>query len=109
MAKPLQIRKNDQVKVIAGKDVNKVGRVLRVYPDRQRVVVEGVAFLQRHTRPNPAKNIKGGIVEREAAIHVSNVMVVCGSCGKATRVGHSILSDGKKIRACRGCGAALDK
>ncbi len=105
----LQIHKNDQVKVIAGKDLNKVGRVLRVMPNAHKVVVEGVSFLKRHTRPNPAKNIKGGIVEREAPIDVSNVMVVCGSCGKATRVGHTFLSDGKKIRVCRKCGVSLDK
>ena len=66
----IQIRKNDQVKVIAGKDLNKTGRVLRVLRDKGRVVVEGVSFLKRHTRPNPQKQIKGGIVEREAPIHV---------------------------------------
>ena len=106
---PIQFRKNDQVKVIAGKDLNKVGRVLRVMPDTRKVVVEGVSFLKRHTRPNPAKNIKGGIVEREAPVDVSNVMIVCGSCEKATRIGHTFLSDGKKIRVCRKCGASLDK
>ena len=105
----IHIRKNDQVKVIAGKDLNKVGRVLRVLRDKNRVVVEGVSFLKRHTRPNPSKNIKGGIVEREAPIHVSNVMIMCSACGKSTRVGHSILSDGKKIRICRSCQSSLDK
>jgi large subunit ribosomal protein L24 len=75
----IQIRKNDQVKVIAGKDLNKTGRVLRVLRDKGRVVVEGVSFLKRHTRPNPQKQIKGGIVEREAPIHISNVMIVCGA------------------------------
>jgi large subunit ribosomal protein L24 len=105
----VQIHKNDQVKVIAGKDLNKIGRVLRVIPDKRKIVVEGVSFLKRHTRPNPAKNIKGGIVEREAAIDISNVMIVCGSCGKTTRVGHSFLSDGKKIRVCQKCGTSLDK
>ena len=101
--------KNDQVKVIVGKDLNKVGRVLRVMPDAGKIVVEGVSFLKRHTRPNPSKNIKGGIVEREAPIDASNVMIVCGSCEKPTRIGHSFLSDGKKIRVCRKCGASLDK
>jgi large subunit ribosomal protein L24 len=81
----IQIRKNDQVKVIAGKDLNKTGRVLRVLRDKGRVVVKGLAFLKRHTRPNPQKQIKGGIVEREAPIHISNVMIVCG----ALRKGHS--------------------
>jgi large subunit ribosomal protein L24 len=105
----IQIRKNDQVKVIAGRDLNKVGRVLRVMRDKNRVVVEGVSFLKRHTRANPGRNIKGGIVERESAIHVSNVMIICPACGDATRIGHSVLSDGKKIRICRSCNSALDK
>jgi large subunit ribosomal protein L24 len=105
----IQIRKNDQVKVIAGKDLNKTGRVLRVLRDKGRVVVEGVSFLKRHTRPNPQKQIKGGIVEREAPIHVSNVMIICGACGRATRIGHNLLADGKKVRICRSCNSSLDK
>lgn len=105
----IRIRKNDQVRVIAGKSLDRVGRVLRVLRDKNRVVVEGVSLLKRHTRANPSKNIKGGIVEREMPIHVSNVMIVCGSCGQPTRIGHSILSDGKKIRICRKCGGSLDK
>ena len=105
----IQIRKNDQVKVIAGKDLNKTGRVLRVLHDKGRVVVEGVSFLKRHTRPNPQKQIKGGIVEREAPIHVSNVMIICGACGRATRIGHNLLADGKKVRICRSCNSSLDK
>ena len=105
----IQIRKNDQVKVIAGKDLNKTGRVLRLLRDKGRVVVEGVSFLKRHTRPNPQKQIKGGIVEREAPIHVSNVMIICGACGKATRIGHNVLADGKKVRICRSCSSSLDK
>ena len=105
----IQIRKNDQVKVIAGKDLNKTGRVLRVLRDKGRVVVEGVSFLKRHTRPNPQRQIKGGIVEREAPIHVSNVMIICGACGKATRIGHNVLADGKKVRICRSCSSSLDK
>ena len=105
----IQIRKNDQVKVIAGRDLNKTGRVLRVLRDKGRVVVEGVSFLKRHTRPNPQRQIKGGIVEREAPIHVSNVMIVCGACGKPTRIGHNVLADGKKVRICRSCNSSLDK
>jgi large subunit ribosomal protein L24 len=105
----IQIRKNDQVKVIAGKDLNKTGRVLRVLRDKGRVVVEGVSFLKRHTRPNPQRQIKGGIVEREAPIHISNVMIVCGACGKPTRIGHNLLADGKKVRICRSCNSSLDK
>jgi large subunit ribosomal protein L24 len=79
-----------------------------VLRDKGRVVVEGVSFLKRHT-PNPQRQIKGGIVEREAPIHVSNVMIVCGACGKATRIGHNVLADGKKVRICRSCNSSLDK
>ena len=105
----LFVKKEDKVMVIAGKDRGKSGRVLRVMPDRQRVLVEGVAFVKRHTRPNPSKNIKGGIVERESSVHVSNLKVVCSECGSATRVGHSVLEDGKKVRVCKKCSGILDK
>ena len=103
------IRKGDNVKVLAGKDAGKSGRILSIDAKKNRVVVEHVAIVKRHTRPNPQKNIKGGIVEKEASINVSNVMVICASCGKATRIGHTILSDGKKVRSCRRCGTTLDK
>jgi large subunit ribosomal protein L24 len=103
------IKKNDQVKVIAGKDLGRSGRVLKVLREKNRVVVEGVSMLKKHTRANPGKNLKGGIVEREAPIHVSNIMIVCGACNKATRIGHSVASDGKRIRICRACGSSLDK
>src|SRR2546425_3749828 len=78
----IQIRKGDNVKVIGGKDAGKSGRVLSVNAAKNTVVVEHVGIIKRHTRPNPSKNIKGGIIEKEAGINVSNVMVVCGSCGK---------------------------
>ena len=81
------IRKNDNVVVVAGKDRGKRGRVLQVVPDKNRVVVEGVNFIKKHTRPNPQANIKGGIVEREAALHASNVQIVCPECGAPTRIG----------------------
>ena len=103
------IHKGDNVKVIAGRDAGKSGRVLSIDAKKNRVVVEHVAIMKRHTRPNPQKNIKGGIVEKEAGIHVSNVMVICGSCGKHARVGHSTLPDGSKVRSCRRCNATLDK
>ena len=74
----IRIRKNDLVQVIAGKDAGKRGKVLKVLREKGRVIVQGVNFIKRHTRPNPQRNIKGGVAEREAAIHVSNVMVVCG-------------------------------
>ena len=105
----VQIRKGDNVKVIAGKDAGKSGRVLSVNAVKNTVVVEHVGIIKRHTRPNPSKNIKGGIVEKEAGINASNVMVICGSCGKHTRIGHTILPDGSKVRSCRHCKSTLDK
>ena len=103
------IRKNDNVLVITGKDRGKRGRVLRVVPDDNRLVVEGVNMIKRHTKPNPGKNIQGGIVEREASLHASNVQLVCPECGAQTRIGHKILGDGRKVRVCRKCEGVVDK
>jgi large subunit ribosomal protein L24 len=103
------IRKNDTVIVTVGKDHGKSGRVLRVLPERNRQIVEGVNLIKRHTRPNPQRNIKGGIVEREAALHASNVQLVCPECGEMTRVGRRILNDGRKVRICRKCEGVVDK
>jgi len=105
----MSIRKNDQVIVRAGKDRGKKGRVLPVLPEKNRVVVEGVNLIKRHTRPNPQKNIKGGIVEREAAIHASNVMIVDPDTNEPTRVGKKVLSDGTRVRIGRKSGAVIDK
>jgi large subunit ribosomal protein L24 len=105
----LFVKKEDKVLVLAGKDRGKTGRVLRVNPDKERALVEGVAYVKRATRPNPTKNIKGGLVERESSVHVSNLKVICTECGEATRVGHSILEDGKKVRVCKKCKGHLDK
>ena len=103
------VRKNDTVIVVGGKDRGKRGRVLRVIPDRNRVIVEGVNFIKRHTRPNPQQNVKGGVVEREASLHASNVQIVCPECGAPTRIGHELLGDGRKVRVCRKCDGAVDK
>ena len=105
----VHVRKNDTVVVLAGKSRGRTGRVLRVYPGEGRVIVEGVNFVRKHTRPNPQRNIKGGILEREAPVDASNVMVVCRECGKPSRVGHRVLDDGKKVRTCRRCDGILDK
>ena len=105
----LKIKKGDQVEVIAGKDRGRRGKVLRVDPEKRRVVVEGVNFVKRHTRPNPSKNIQGGIVEREAAMHVSNVMVISPESGARTKVGYKILDDGHKVREAKVDGAILDR
>jgi large subunit ribosomal protein L24 len=105
----INLKKNDTVQVIAGRDAGKQGKILKVIPEKNRVIVQGVSFVKKHTRPNPQRNIKGGIAEREGAIHASNVMVVCGECGKRTRIGHKLLVDGTKTRICRRCEGALDK
>jgi large subunit ribosomal protein L24 len=105
----IRIRKNDTVQVIAGKDAGKRGKVLKVLREKGRVIVQGVNFIKRHTRPNPQRNIKGGVAEREAAIHVSNVMVVAGEDDRRTRIGTKTLSDGKKVRISRRTGEVLDK
>ena len=105
----MKIRKGDNVEVKSGKDAGKKGRVLRVDRDRDRVVVEGVNMIKRHTRPNPQKKIQGGIVEREAAIHVSKVMVVSPDSGRPTRVGYKVLDDGRKVRVSKVDGAILDR
>ena len=105
----ISVRKGDNVRVLSGRDAGKNGRVLSVNPRKNTVIVEHANIIKRHTRPNPAKNIKGGIVEREAAINVSNVQVVCASCGKHTRIGKQVLPDGSKVRSCRRCGNTLDK
>jgi large subunit ribosomal protein L24 len=105
----MSIRKNDQVMVRAGKDRGKKGRVLSVVPGKNRVIVEGVNLIKRHTRPNPQKNIKGGIIEREASIHASNVMLLDPDTNEPTRVGKKVLSDGSRVRIGRKSGAVVDK
>ena len=103
------IRRNDTVIVTTGRDRGKRGRVLKVLPAKNRLLVEGVNIIKRHTRPNPQRNIKGGIVEREASMHASNVQLVCPECGKTTRVGSRALNDGRKVRVCRKCEGVVDK
>jgi large subunit ribosomal protein L24 len=102
------VNKNDEVYVLIGKDRGKKGKVLRVLLDKNRAIVEGLNQIQKHTRPNPQRNIKGGILPKEASIHLSNLMVVCKRCNKRTRVGHSKMQDGRKVRVCRKCDEALD-
>ena len=103
------IRRNDTVVVMAGKDRGKRGRVLKILPSTNRVIVEGVNFVKRHTKANPSQNVKGGVVEREAPLHASNVQLVCPECGAPTRVGRRELGDGRKVRICRKCEGVVDK
>jgi large subunit ribosomal protein L24 len=100
---PSSIRHGDNVKVMSGRDKGKTGRVLSVNPWKNTVTVEHANIIKRHTRPNPQKNVKGGIVDKEAPIQVSNVLLVCPGCGKHTRAGHTTLPDGTKTRICRRC------
>lgn len=102
----LRIKKNDTVKVLNGKDRGKTGKILRVFPKEERVIVEGVNLVKRHTRPNP-KNQQGGIVSREAPFHISNVNLYCARCRKGVRFGVKLLEDGSKVRVCRKCGEAF--
>src|SRR6204780_636320 len=108
----IQLRKNDQVKVIAGSDKGKTGRVLSVSSASGKILVEHVNMIKKHTRKNPAKQIAGGIAEKEAPIAVSNVMILCAKCGPA-RIGHHVTEDpggkSKRTRVCRKCGQTLDK
>lgn len=103
-----KIRKGDLVRIMSGKEKGKDGKVLQVFPEKQKVVVEKLNILKKHTRPNQ-KNPKGGILEMEGKIHLSNVMIVCGNCNKPTRTGAKSLADGKKLRMCKSCGEVLDK
>jgi len=108
MTKGLSIRRNDTVVVISGKEKGKRGKVLVVLPEKQRIIVERVNFIKRHQRPTQ-KVRQGGIIEREASLHVSNVMLVCGKCDRPTRVGHQGLANGRRARVCRRCGEIVDK
>ena len=103
-----KIRKGDQVIVLTGRDKGKRGTVAQRVDDSY-LIVEGVNMIKRHTRPNPQRNVKGGIVEREASLHASNVQLVCPECGKMTRVGRRVLNDGRKVRICRKCEGVVDK
>jgi large subunit ribosomal protein L24 len=105
----VSIKRNDQVYVLSGKDRGKTGKVLRVYKDKNRAIVEGLNFIQKHTRANPQRNIKGGILPKEASIHLSNLMVVCKRCNKRSRVGYSSMQDGRKVRVCKNCDELLDE
>lgn len=104
----VSIRHGDTVMVMAGRSKGRTGKVLSVDPWKGTVTVEHANIIKRHTRPNPSKNIKGGILEKEGPIDVSNVMLVCPGCGKHTRAGHTTLPDGTKVRTCRRCNTTFE-
>jgi len=104
----MHVHREDTVLVLAGKDRGKKGRVIKVLTKADKVLVEKVNMVKRHTRPNQELP-QGGIVEKEAPIHVSNLQVICSKCGKPTRIAHKTLSSGQKSRSCKKCGEILDK
>jgi large subunit ribosomal protein L24 len=103
----MKIRKNDTVLVIAGKDRGKTGKVRFVYPSENKVIVENVNMIKKHARAN-AQTKQGGIIELEAKMNASNVMLLCEKCKKPARIGYKFLEDGKKVRYCRVCNEVLD-
>jgi len=104
----LSIKKNDTVVVIAGREKGKRGRVLSVYPQKDRLLIEKINIIKKHMKPT-RKQTQGGIIEKEASIHMSNVMLICPKCNKPTRIGNSILQDGRKLRMCKKCREVIDQ
>lgn len=104
----MKIQKNDNVLIIAGKDRGKKGKVHSVDAEKQRVVVSGVNMIKRHQKAGRVRT-QAGIIQREAPLQISNVMLVCGKCNKPTRVGFSVLVDGSKVRTCKKCGEVIEK
>lgn len=104
----LNVRKGDRVEVLSGKEKGKRGKILRTIPKTQRVVVEGLNMVKRAVKPTQ-KNPQGGIIAKEGSVHASNVMIVCQSCDASSRAAHKIDDEGKSRRACRQCGADIDK
>ncbi len=102
------IRKNDLVQVVSGKEKGKTGKVMQVFPKRERVLVEKVNFIKRHSRPS-AKTRQGGIIQKEAPVHVSKVLLVCPKCNQGERMGHKLLEDGKKALVCKVCGELIER
>ena len=100
-------QKNDKVRVLSGKDRGAEGRVLRVFPSDGSAIVEGVNFIKRHTKPNPNRQIQGGILEKEAPLKIDKLMVICTACNKPSRLGRKRLEDGSGVRYCKKCNATL--
>ena len=103
----VQIRKNDSVMVITGRERGKTGKVLRVLREKDALIIERLNLVKRHSKPRGPQQ-PGGIIEKEAPIHASNIMIMCDKCNAPVRIGDKQLGDGKKIRICRRCGEALD-
>lgn len=103
----MKIQKNDNILIIVGKDKGKKGKVRKALPDKESVIVEGLNLIKRHSKTK-GKTRQAGIIELEAPIHVSNVMIICNKCNKPVRVGFRVLEDGKKVRYCHDCSEVID-
>jgi large subunit ribosomal protein L24 len=108
IAPKFHVKKNDLVMVVSGKEQGKSGRILKVLPEKKKVIIEKINFIKRHARPH-GKQRQGGILEKEAPLHLSNVMLLCEKCNKPVRIGHRVVEGNKKARYCRKCGEILDK
>ena len=100
------IKKNDKVIILSGKEQGKIGNVLKVDSEKERVIVEKINVVKRHSKPS-ASNAQGGIIEKESPIHISNLMIICNKCAEPTRIGKRILDDGSKVRICKKCGEVI--
>lgn len=103
----LKLRKNDNVMIIAGKEKGNTGKILKVLSEKDRAIIERLNLVKRHTKPRGPQQ-PGGILEKEASIHISNLMLMCDRCNAPIRFGHKVLGDGKKVRICRRCGETID-
>lgn len=104
----LRIKKGDRVYILTGKDRGKEGKIIKVFPKKEKIIVEGINRVKRHTRPSQ-RNPQGGIIEKEAPIHISNAMLVCPNCTNPTRFSVGFTKEGKKIRICKRCKEAIDQ
>jgi large subunit ribosomal protein L24 len=103
-----KIRKDDKVIVLAGKERGKIGTILKIDPEKERVIIEKINMVKKHAKPS-AQTAQGGIIEKEAPLTISNVMIVCNKCTEPTRIGRRLLEDGSKIRFCKKCGEPMDE
>lgn len=103
-----KIKKNDKVIVVAGKEKGKIGTVLKVDSLKGRAIIEKINMVKKHARPS-AQTAQGGIIEKEAPLNISNLMIVCNKCAEPTRIGMNILEDGSKVRVCKKCGEPMDE
>ena len=103
----MNIKRDDNVLVIAGRDRGKTGKIRQVLGEKERAIVEGVNVVKRHTKPRSVQARQAGIVEKEAPVHISNLALICPKCDKPTRVGHTALPDGRKVRVCKRCGEQI--